>query len=631
MANSAPHKPLAVALAGYIILIVLMWTHRALTFPVLLPSAAGEGVAGVLAPFFVGALSDIWVAYLLTFITWFLATIGGKKASYIWLATLALLTAGHQAYVEFFHFQIVPAHIAYLLDTDFLAANAATAFSWRGLIILVAFVGMAAALNTIWFTTTLSRGRRAGWTLLALLPLCLLAHHKNIMLRENWFIPEPLRLQALENLFIRWRRFTPPTRLSADEVRELATNVGASDLRPFALLSRPPESDDRIAIALKQAFSASRAAQKRPVIGVILMESMRPSETGYFDPHKTSLTPRLDELAAKGIVFTQAFSTGSVTRGGQEAVLCGYLGSRDASLMRGNSLASIRCIPDELAAGDRRAGFFWYHGGEGRFDGQERFWSARKTLDSLSLKDFDKNAAHTGWGVGDLTFFRQAYSKLVTLRQDPRFDSLVGMMLSVSNHIPWNLPNDAPAALAAEAATANHPSYATTRYADDALGTAIDAAKKDGLWRDLILLAISDHGNDVAPYTELYANNDTRTARLESHINFMLAGGLVESALQTAGKVAPLVVSDIKSQADAAALIGFILGLDTPFMGEVPLNITRHLPVISELEQAVFVPAAGIATTRSAMASALTRPEEPPVMRTARLYYRLFLDFITRR
>jgi hypothetical protein len=622
-------KPLAIALAGFFILVVLTWTHRALSFPVLVPETIGDGLAAIMRPFFVGAMSDLWVAYLLSILTWIIAVIAGKTGAYVWLGILALLTAAHQAYVEFFHFQIVPAHLVYLTDLDFLSANAQSAFSLRGLLILAAFGVMVWAQNKVEFTTMLSTGKRAGIAFAALLPLCLWAHHENIMLRDQWFIPECLRAQALENLMIRWESFTPPVRLSADEVAELASAVGAKDSRPWALLSRKPQTDDALPQALKQAFEASRAAGKKPVVATVLMESLRPSETGYFAPARPSLTPRLDALQAGGLVFKQTYSTGSVTRGGQEAVLCGYLGSRDASLMRGHSLARIRCIPDELAQKEPKGGFFWYHGGEGRYDGQQRFWSDRQTRDALSQKDFPVDAPHSGWGVGDQTFFKRAYEKLAALRRDPRYDFLAGLFLSVSNHIPWELPGDAPPEIAAERNNAAHPSYVTTRYADDALGKFVDQAKKDGLWDDMMLLILSDHGNDVPPYTELYPEKKTRRVHLQSHVNFVVAGGLVEKALKSLARTPPVVDETVRSQADAAALAAYVIGLDTSFMGEVPFG-PRSLPVIAELEENLWVPAADAAVTRQEAASGVIHGEEPPSMRTARLYYRLFLDFIAR-
>lgn len=618
MPTRRKNKSLAIALGGFPILVILTWTHRALTFPILLPDAAG--LRAVLEAFFVGALSDLWIAYLLTVVGWAVAAALGGRIFPFWLVFLALLTAAHQAYVEFFHFQVIPAHIAYLGDADFLSANVASMVDWKPLLILLVFVVAALIINKFKFTELLDAGRVAPITLAALTVVCTYGHNRNIRYRVQWFVPESLQMQGLESLYVKWQHYAPPTPLSKAERTALATALGAPPAAStFAMLTQPPMSADKVALALRDAFRTSRAAGRKPVVAVVLMESLRPSEVGYFDQSKEkkpSLTPQLDALAARGAAFTQAYSTGSVTRGGQEAVLCGYLGSRDASLMRGNSLASIKCLPEELAASDPRTAFFWYHGGEGRFDGQLAFWKARRARDQLSLEDFGKGAARTGWGVGDRTFFAHAYEKLRTLRTDPAYDAFVGMFLSVTNHIPWLMPADAPPALQRAPRADEHPSWLTTRYADVALGDLVDRAKKDGLWDDLLLLVVSDHGNNVEPYADLYGQDPVRAVKLQSHINFVVTGGLAERTIATG-----LTVAAPRSQTDVAALIAFIFGIDAArFMGEVPFGAARRLPVLADLEENVYFPAENTVLTRKEAAG--------PGDGMARAYYRLFLEFI---
>lgn len=206
-------------------------------------------------------------------------------------------------------------------------------------------------------------------------------------------------------------------------------------------------------------MSQSVASGAQPLLVAVLMESLRPSETGYATPERPSLTPRLDALAKTGIVFTRAYSVGSVTRAGQEAALCGYLSGRDTSLMRGLVTAKTTCLTDVLATrSPAKVTSFWLHGGDARFDGQVDFWKRHGVTTLMTGADFDAAAARTDWGIGDQTFFTAAAAHLLALKRGTSASAHVGIALSISNHIPWVVPADAPPTFRAPTGEA-HPSH----------------------------------------------------------------------------------------------------------------------------------------------------------------------------
>lgn len=628
-------------LEAFLALFAIFLAHRLLSVAALSPTELTPLLYA--QALLVGALSDAWVACLgaLTIVLASLALeprapTAARRVRAGLLLGFGFAFAGHQNYVDFYRTQVTPFHLRYLLDPDFLAANSPSLLTARSL----AIFGVAvAAVLILHFLTPLHRlpARRLKLTAALLMPLCLVAHNRNIHLRTQWFVHDNLQVNALERLYIRARHQSLPVPLSGDEMRRLAlaleSPVPQDPARPAAaelltLLTKPPVSGPLSPLGemLKETFASAVARGERPVILIVLLESLRPAETGYFAPGAApSLTPRLDDVAARGVVFTRAFSTGSVTRGGQEAVFCGYLGSRDTSLLRGQTTSSIACLPDLLRAAGLSHDVFWYHGGEGRFDNQLAFWQGRGISDTLSLKDFPSEAPRSDWGVADRAFFGEVARRLTTAQARSTADFLLGMALSVTNHIPWAMPPDGgdlslPAGL-------RHPSYATTAYTDAALGTLIDRLRETGLWDKALLVVASDHGNHIPPYHDIYAGLVTGAHHLQSHINLLLTGGLTEAALQRHG-VTNVAIDTPTSQADVASLVAFLTGAHgARFMGENPFSQTRSLPVISILEQDLFLP--GHAAAYRAQDAAKRQLDDlPPEHWVAALYFRAFLQFV---
>ncbi len=384
-----------------------------------------------------------------------------------------------------------------------------------------------------------------------------------------------------------------------------------------------------VAPRLRELFASAVTARAKPLLIIVLLESLRPAETGYFNRKVPSLTPHLDRLADQGIAFTHAYSTGSVTRGGQEAVLCGYLGSRDTSLMRSDTRVQVACLPDLTVRSrlpSERGEAFWYHGGDARFDNQLEFWREHQIKETLTERDFAAAVPRTGWGVGDVSFFARAGKELRALRERTPSSYLLGLLLSVTNHIPWQLPRDLPPS-AVLPTTSAHPSYITTAYTDAALGQFVEDLRTSGLWTQTVLMVLSDHGNNVPPYSDLYGQDALRDGFLQSHINFFISGGMTEQALR-AIDAREVRLDHTVSQAGAAALAAYIVGLpDARFMADNPLRLHSQLPVVARLEESLFVPRLGRLFSEKDVARQVP-PTSPPEERHALLFYRAFLEHI---
>lgn len=624
--------------ADLLLFAVLFILHRAFTFTAL----NAEVLTGMRqwSGFFVGTLSDLWISGLLALLSagWHrlllikFAAGTVQKLRALFFLNVTLLLASHQSYVEFFGFTMMAFHLRYLYDSAFILANGQSLFSWPlavylGLLALVLLLQSGARKE--------SRGRYQGAIFAAVLVTLVILHNRNIHWRVQWFIPENLQVNLLEKLFTQLSKSKAIEPVSAAERERLLTLLrlphGAQD---FAGLMRKVKENPAgplhpISEKIHEHWQASLTSQRKPLLAVVLLESLRPAETGYFAPGSPSLTPTLDKLAASSIVFTNAYSTGSVTRGGQEAVLCGHISSRDTSLMRYDAVAPIRCLSDLLQKPLPEGGqveTFWHHGGNGLFDNQLSFWRKHGMQRIMTQDDFVKDAPQTSWGVGDITFLQKSAQELKERRETTSAAAQFGMLLTVSNHIPWDLPRDViPWAMPAEA---KHLSYRTTAYTDHALRLFMDKLKADGLWDDALLIFASDHGNQVPAYQDIYPDRPTAVARLQSHINFIIAGGLAEKALRDL-KLTSLRRDGLVSQVDISQFLADTLGLkDFSSMGENPFHDRRHLPVLSRLEQHLFDPQSQTLIDPSAWQS---RPDEASTQEKERnlLFYRSYIDYIS--
>jgi hypothetical protein len=246
--------------------------------------------------------------------------------------------------------------------------------------------------------------------------------------------------------------------------------------------------------------------------------------------------------------------------------------------------------------------------------------------EQLVEQDFPTDAPRSGWGVSDRAYLKRAADRLVDLAARSPADYLLGMGLTVTNHIPWDIPSDAGPEIKLPPA-GRDPSYATSAYTDAAVGEFVARLKAAGLWKNLLLIVASDHGNNVVPLVDLYGDSPAKMRLLQSHINLILAGGLMETALSTQG-MASMRLDDAVSQADIAAFAGYVIDLPAArFMGQNLLAQGRSLPVLSDLEEDLFDHASGRVFSRAEVTSA-DPSALPAAERKALLYYRAFLQYI---
>lgn len=581
------------------------------------------GLLHLAQSFLTGAASDLWVATLLGIIGALPAFLLSERFTK-WLAisgliAISILIAAHQGYIEFYRTPIMAFHLRYLLDPEFLGASVTTAWSP-----LIAVNVLAAVLAAFLSTKTIKGPNHLVIPLLILLAVVI--HGLQIRYRIQWFVPGPMQFNPIEKIALDLQHtilIPPPTRSEGERFSMMRQAARKAE-------SESTSSRSRLRSRLRASFQKLISSGKKPVIAMMALETFRPTEIGAYRTGPTSssssttttpdadLTPNFDRLSRTGLLFREAWSSGTVTCAGQEALWCGYPSGLFTSLMRFRTELRVSCIPQEIksSGGDP----IWIHNGQGKFDNQVSFWLRHGVSKTISAVDYPPGTPGNSWGLSDLALADRAISEITMARapREPFPDRrdekafIAPFILTVSNHIPWDLPADASHEIQTLTApeNQNQKMWRTTAYTDQAIGKFVAGAKAQGLWENMILILVSDHGNLEPGKHNTGASPETidPLARRQSHIALLLTGGIVESNMEDLSPVHEPV-----GQTGVAELIRWITSpggrevqLETPDI----LSWTPHWPVLSDQNESLFLPALHQSINKSDLSVDLTEPQE---------------------
>lgn len=279
----------------------------------------------------------------------------------------------------------------------------------------------------------------------------------------------------------------PQPDIDVRSVRELAGRGDAfiSDLYPLAHMP-PPRSADAIAFP-----------SPHPNFVFILMESMRAEESGVYGDDPPGVTPNLDRIAREGIRIDPAFSAGGFTPEGELGILYGALASPYEIVIRSHPSVKLSGFPEILARNGWRS-LLWLHGSDATLYLGGRFYRDHG-IPVIDGRDFPADAPQTSWGISDRAVLRRGIESLGRLPQP-----FAAMIVTITNHHPFQLPDDALTQLTGVRATmgqvAGHSTTAmlrTLHYSDQALGEFFDAARTKPWFANTIFVIAGDHGISI--------------------------------------------------------------------------------------------------------------------------------------
>ena len=271
---------------------------------------------------------------------------------------------------------------------------------------------------------------------------------------------------------------------------------------------------------------------KRPNILIILMEGFGGA---FVEPlgGLPDVTPHFNRLSKEGIFFTNCYANSFRTDRGTVCTFSGYLGLPTASVMK--IPAKSRTLP-AIAEGLSKAGYKtdFLYGGDINFTNMKSYLLStgyqRLTANTdFSLAEQTSNA----WGVNDDITFEYLYNQLRNRKEEGPWHTA---FLTLSSHEPFEVPyhrleDKIPNAFA---------------YTDECLGKFIDKLKQTLVWKNLLVVCLSDHGF-------YYPRVGLNTAPEFYHIPMLWLGGAAKQ---------PMKIDKIMNQTDLAATLLGQLGID---------------------------------------------------------------------
>ncbi len=218
---------------------------------------------------------------------------------------------------------------------------------------------------------------------------------------------------------------------------------------------------------------------------MILMESMSADLMQTFGQEQC-LTPFLDSLFRESTAFTNCYSAGIHTNHGLFATLYSFPALMYRNLMKGTNIPLYDGLPTALREAGYRNLFFMTH--ESQYDNMNAFLRTNGYDEIYAQENYPKERVVNSFGVPDDFLYSYALKTLDRFNNDTQ--PFFATLLSISNHPPYIIPADFPA-------RTDEPETQIVEYADAALRTFFDEARKKPWFRNTIFVLLGDHGKLV--------------------------------------------------------------------------------------------------------------------------------------
>ena len=286
---------------------------------------------------------------------------------------------------------------------------------------------------------------------------------------------------------------------------------------------------------------------RRPNLVLVLEESFGAEFVGAYGDDR-GLTPHFDALAEEGLLFRNAYATGTRTVRGIEAILTSLPPIPTVSILRRPGSENVANLGAVLRERGYRTHFFY--GGYSYFDNMQHFFT-NNGFEVHDRKDVPGPKFANIWGISDEDLFDYALRELDA--QKAQDDApFLAVILTTSNHKPFTFPPGVPGV-----PEEGGGRLAGLRYADHAIGRLFAQAPSHA-WADSTLFTVvADHG-----------------ARVYGAAEIPLKTYEIPLLMWWPSALEPRVVDTRTSQVDIAPTLLGLLGesYEAPFFGQ---NVLR--------------------------------------------------------
>lgn len=353
----------------------------------------------------------------------------------------------------------------------------------------------------------------------------------------------------------------------------------------------------------------------RPNVLVVVLDTVRADHlSAYGYPRQT--TPRIDGLAARGVIFDAAISPSSWTLPSHASMLTGLYTSQHGAVDIGDALTGRTVLPDRMAQlGYRNAAFSanstFFSRAQGFGKGFLRFEDCCHTIGDLVGRTLfgrqmsERVLKQLGWP--ELVSLRGARSiaesALTWIDRDPHRPFFVFLNM-FDAHGPELPPMPDRVAFARRPERLSHMRFdntrvhwktandlqvadlvdgydASIRYADWWVGWLLDALDSRGRLANTVVVLVSDHGEllrDEGPFI----GHHSSVSRAEIHVPLIIAGPGVPMGIRVAAPVTTVAIARTILELVGAPVTGFGTHSLTGFFRATP-DEQSHFAAIAEL------------------------------------------------
>lgn len=411
----------------------------------------------------IGLFSDLALFLVLYAFLELLKPLAEKRFGFL-VKSLAIVLAfacligfpAHVRYMQHFGVTLHPMHLQLGNTTNAMGEGFAIAFD-SSLTLVSFFVPLGILILWTWFGQRPSApysARRRSLNIGVALLVALIFNASTMSLRHRKRIEKELVFNPVTAFFFKSKAYadTKNAVFVTTDIRPHVRGEFASHRRwindeqfPFwqeRIAEDAPLSPEHARISGELTrFIAKEQKEKGPWnILVVLLESFRVDGLEGFEPqgqYKEGLTPNITAALKESVRFTETMTTGDTTQLGQAAAMCSLFSTPEMSVMPQAPLTNLVCLPDIFAKQNYETYFFC--GTDNNFDNQNTFYPFHKTKHVIGIDDFPKGTPEGNWGISDREVFKAAVERLA---EGPR--PFFATVLSLSNHTPFKLPEDAP-------------------------------------------------------------------------------------------------------------------------------------------------------------------------------------------
>ncbi len=238
----------------------------------------------------------------------------------------------------------------------------------------------------------------------------------------------------------------------------------------------------------------SEGEEKKYNVLFITVESLSGEFMGYLGSRKGKITPNLDSLVDKSLLFTNFYAVGTRTIWGLEAV------ALSAPPKPGQSVIKRPHSENMFSMGqlfkERGYDLKFIYGGYGYFDNMNYFFenNGYSIVDRTAIPD-DEVTFSNAWGVCDQDLFNRVLKEAdLSYAAGKPF---LNLAMTTSNHRPFTYPEgliDIPSGKNREGAV---------KYCDFAIGEFIRKASEKPWFSNTLIVIMADHCAGSAGKTEL--------------------------------------------------------------------------------------------------------------------------------